>query len=71
MTWVAASVDYEEDGSSVIDSAHDQGLDILLTAWGPSYEVAQPDLEDRGSTWMAGLPADGADAIEVWRCPGC
>jgi len=69
MTWAKAQVRYPDDASGVIAAAHAQGFRIQISALGPATMVTQPGFEGSVASWVAGIAAAGADAIEVWNEP--
>ncbi|MGC9468867.1 MAG: NBR1-Ig-like domain-containing protein [Anaerolineae bacterium] len=69
MNWVKIQVFFGQGASGVINTAHSQGFKIQLSAIGGPDLVTQPGFEDEFASWVAGLAAAGADAIEVWNEP--
>jgi hypothetical protein len=69
MTWVKVQIRYPQDASDIITAAHVNGFKIQLTALGTSEMVSQPNFQQDFSSWVAGLAAADADAIEVWNEP--
>jgi len=68
MNWIKVQVRYGE-GPGSIEIAHANGFKIQVSALGSPDMVTQPGFEDRFASWVAGLAAAGADAIEVWNEP--
>jgi len=69
MTWAKVQVPYGADASGIIQAAHARGFKIQLSALGSPGMVTQPGFEQQYAAWVAGLAAQGADAIEVWNEP--
>ena len=69
MNWVKIQVHYGEGASGIIAAAHAGGFKIQLSAIGGASMTAEPGFEDKFASWVAGLAAAGADAIEVWNEP--
>jgi LysM repeat protein len=69
MNWVKTQVHYGQSANDAIATAHAQGFKIQLSAIGGPDLVTQPGFENNFATWVAGLAAAGADAIEVWNEP--
>jgi hypothetical protein len=69
MNWVKIQVHFGEGASSAINIAHANGFKIQLSAIGGASMVTKPGFEDEFASWVAGLAAAGADAIEVWNEP--
>lgn len=71
MSWMKVQIRYPQDASGTISAAHGAGFKILIgTVGNPA------DLGAGGSgyiqqyvSWLAGIAAAGADAIEVWNEP--
>jgi len=69
MNWTKVQVQYGQGATELINVAHANGFKIQLSALGGPSMVTQPGFEDRYASWVAGLAAAGADAIEVWNEP--
>jgi hypothetical protein len=69
MTWAKTQVHYGQDASSIIQTAHANGLKIQLSALGSPGMVMEAGFHENFSSWLAGMAAAGADAIEVWNEP--
>ncbi len=69
MNWTKVQVQYGEGAANLINIAHANGFKIQLSALGGPSMVTQPGFEDKYASWVAGLAAAGADAIEVWNEP--
>ncbi len=69
MTWAKTQVHYGQDASGLIQTAHNLGFKIQLSALGKPGMVTQPNFHADYSAWVAGLAGAGADAIEVWNEP--
>lgn len=74
MTWVKQQVRYRAgmDPNSIggiIDAAHAYGFHILLGVVGLTNELNNGGYYDQYASFVAGLAARGADAIEVWNEP--
>jgi spore germination protein YaaH len=69
MNWMKVQVQYGQDASSLVNIAHANGFKIQLSALGGASMVTQPGFEDQFASWVAGLAASGADAVEVWNEP--
>jgi hypothetical protein len=69
MNWAKVQVHYGQDASSIIKAAHDKGFKIQLSALGTPAMVTQAGFEQQFASWVAGMAAGGADAIEVWNEP--
>lgn len=69
MTWAKMQVHYSEEALDTINTAHDNGLKIQLTALGRPGLVGQDNFITDYTNWVAGLATQGADAIEVWSEP--
>ncbi|MGD1995338.1 MAG: NBR1-Ig-like domain-containing protein [Anaerolineae bacterium] len=69
MNWAKVQVHYGQDASGIIQAAHANGFKIQLSALGTPSMVTQPGFEQDFASWVAGLAAGGADAIEVWNEP--
>ena len=69
MNWVKVQVHYGQDASGLVASAHGAGFKIQLSALGTKDMVNQANFHSDYSSWVAGMAAAGADAIEVWNEP--
>lgn len=69
MNWTKVQVQYGEGAATLVNIAHANGFKIQLSALGGASMVTQPGFEDKYASWVAGLAAAGADAIEVWNEP--
>ncbi len=69
MNWMKVQVHYGEDASALVSAARANGFKIQLSALGSPGMVTQAGFEDQFASWVAGLAAAGADAIEVWNEP--
>jgi hypothetical protein len=69
MSWAKAQVHFGEDASGLVQTAHNLGFKIQLSALGSAGMVTQPNFHSDYTAWVAGLAAAGADAIEVWNEP--
>jgi uncharacterized protein YraI len=74
MTWVKYQVRYflgmTPDGiGGLIADAHAKGFRVLLGVVGTSQELGTPGYYDQYASYVGGLAALGADAIEVWNEP--
>ncbi len=69
MNWTKVQVHYGEGAAGLVATAHANGFKIQLSALGGADMVAQAGFEDQYASWVAGLAAAGADAIEVWNEP--
>ncbi|GAB4314416.1 MAG: hypothetical protein Kow00117_06680 [Phototrophicales bacterium] len=75
MTWVKKQWRYVDgqnpaDAQGWIDAAHAYGFRILIGVVGLNkYDLNNPGYFDRYASFVAGLAALGADAIEVWNEP--
>ncbi|MBN2006401.1 MAG: hypothetical protein JXA21_23820 [Anaerolineae bacterium] len=69
MTWAKIQVQYGQGASEMINMAHANGFKIQLSALGTPSMVTDADFHAKYSAWVAGLAAQGADAIEVWNEP--
>ena len=69
MGWVKTSILFQQDASSIISTAHNNGFKIQLTAQGSINMATPPNFEQDLSNWVSSLTAAGADAIEVWNEP--
>lgn len=75
MTWAKVQVRYgrgasPEGAAGLINAAHSQGLRILLGVVGYPGDVAGGEAYfNEYATYVGGLAALGADAIEVWNEP--
>jgi spore germination protein YaaH len=69
MNWTKVQVHYGQDASGIIAVAHANGFKVQLSALGTPDMVTQAGFEQGFASWVAGLAAAGADAIEVWNEP--
>lgn len=69
MSWVKVQVHYGQDASGLVGMAHSNGFKIQLSALGSRDMVNQANFHSDYGTWVAGMAAAGADAIEVWNEP--
>jgi hypothetical protein len=69
MTWAKVQVRYAGDANSIIAATHSKGFKIQVSALGSANMVTQAGFEDQYASWVAGMAAAGADAIEVWNEP--
>lgn len=69
MNWTKVQVQYGQGAAGLINTAHANGFKIQLSALGGASMVTQAGFEDQYASWVAGLAAAGADAIEVWNEP--
>ncbi len=69
MNWMKVQVQYGQGAAAIINTAHANGFKVQLSALGSPSMVTQPGFEDQFASWVAGLAAAGADAIEVWNEP--
>lgn len=74
MTWVKRQVKWHGDESAgsfqhVISSAHANGFKVLLSVIGVRDQISgdPAGYYQRFATFLAGLAAGGADAIEIWN----
>lgn len=69
MTWVKKQVRIGSAGGDSISSAHSNGFRILLGVVGSPGSVNSPGYFEQYASYVAGLAAAGADAIEIWNEP--
>jgi hypothetical protein len=69
MNWMKVQVQYGQGAADLVSIAHANGFKIQLSALGGASMVTQAGFEDQFASWVAGLAASGADAIEVWNEP--
>jgi hypothetical protein len=69
MTWAKVQVRYAGDANAIIAAAHSKGFKVQVSALGSANMVTQAGFEDQYASWVAGIAAAGADAIEVWNEP--
>jgi hypothetical protein len=69
MNWTKVQVRYAGDANGVIAASHSKGFKIQVSALGSPNMVTQAGFEDTYASWVAGIAAAGADAIEVWNEP--
>ncbi len=69
MNWSKVQVHYGQDASGIIEVAHANGFKVQLSALGTPDMVTEAGFEQSFASWVAGLAAAGADAIEVWNEP--
>jgi hypothetical protein len=69
MTWAKVQIHFGQDAVGLVSAAHNNGLKIQLSALGNSGMVTSPSFHADYTSWVAGLAAAGADAIEVWNEP--
>lgn len=67
MTWVKFQV--RGGGSDFIAAGKGAGFKVLLSVLGDKNRATDPAYWDEYAAWVAGLAAQGADAIEVWNEP--
>lgn len=67
MRWVKFQV--RGGGSDYIAAAKANGFKVLLSVIGDKSRVTDPNYWNEYAGWVAGLAAQGADAIEVWNEP--
>jgi len=69
MNWAKVQVRSGEDAAGYINAAHALGFKIQLSALGSPGTVTEAGFEQSFASWVAGMAAAGADAIEVWNEP--
>jgi len=74
MTWVKKQVRHApgmaaSEWAWLIDEAQSNGFKILLGVVGDKNQIMAPDYQDQYATFVGGLAALGANAIEVWNEP--
>lgn len=72
MRWVQLQVAYPQTVAEVrrsIDSAHQNGLRLLITAVGDPSRLDDSQYVQGYIGWLADLASAGVDAIQVWREP--
>jgi hypothetical protein len=69
MTWAKVQVHFGQDASGLVQTAHNSGFKIQLSALGSPGMVVQPNFHADYTAWVANLARAGADAIEVWNEP--
>lgn len=67
MKWVKFQV--RGGGSDFISAGKAAGFKVLLSVLGDKGRATDPAYWDEYAAWVAGLAAQGADAIEVWNEP--
>jgi uncharacterized membrane protein YgcG len=67
MRWVKFQV--RGGGGDYIAAAKSNGFKVLLSVIGDKGRVTDPNYWNEYAGWVAGLAAQGADAIEVWNEP--
>jgi hypothetical protein len=67
MRWVKFQV--RGGGGDYIAAAKANGFKVLLSVIGDKNRVTDPNYWNEYAGWVAGLAAQGADAIEVWNEP--
>jgi hypothetical protein len=55
------------DASGLIAAGHAAGFKVLLSALGDHGRAADPSYWPEYASWVAGMAAAGADAIEIWN----
>jgi len=65
MTWVKFQA--TGDASGLIAAGKGAGFKVLLSAVGEHARAADPAYWPQYAAWVAGMAAQGADAIEVWN----
>jgi hypothetical protein len=69
MSWAKVQIHYGQDAVGLVQTAHNLGFKIQLSALGSPGMVTQPSFHADFSAWVASLAGAGADAIEVWNEP--
>ncbi len=69
MTWAKTQIFYGQGAEGMVNAAHANGFKIQLSAIGGAGMVNEAGYEQKFASWLAGLAAAGADAIEVWNEP--
>jgi len=71
MTWMKVQIRYPQDASGTISAAQGAGFKILIGTVGNPAELGAggSGYIQQYSSWLAGIAAAGADAIEVWNEP--
>lgn len=69
MSWAKVQIHYGQDAVGLVQTAHNLGFKIQLSALGSAGMVTQPNFHADYSAWVASLASAGADAIEVWNEP--
>ena len=68
MTWVKFQYQSGDNGAlGQIDAAHAQGFHILLSVIGDKSSISNDGYQSGYASYVAGLAAHGADAIEIWN----
>jgi len=68
MRWVKQQAQSGDGGANgLIDQAHSLGFKILLSVVGDHNSVTDNGYQNGYASYVAGLAAHGADAIEVWN----
>jgi len=65
MTWVKFQA--SGDASGLIAAGKGAGFKVLLSAVGERSRAADPSYWPQYAAWVAGMAAQGADAIEIWN----
>ncbi|MEP7356767.1 MAG: hypothetical protein ABI847_05970, partial [Anaerolineales bacterium] len=65
MTWVKFQA--TGDAAGFISAGHAAGFKVLLSAVGNYSRAADPSYWPEYASWVAGMAAAGADAIEIWN----
>jgi hypothetical protein len=70
MKWVKWQINEgDSDALDKVRRGHEQGFKVLLTVIGNPLLVEDAAYHDQFATYVAGLAAGGADAIEIWNEP--
>jgi hypothetical protein len=67
MKWVKFQLSVGMDGSGLIAEAHGVGFKILFSVIGDKNQIMNSGYQDTYATYVAGLAAAGADALEIWN----
>jgi hypothetical protein len=65
MSWVKFQA--TGDAAGFISAGHAAGFKVLLSAVGDRSRAADPGYWPEYASWVAGMAAAGADAIEIWN----
>ncbi|MDY0018863.1 MAG: NBR1-Ig-like domain-containing protein [Anaerolineae bacterium] len=70
MNWAKVQVRYPSSSASgIIAAAHASGFKIQISALGAADMVTKGGFNETFASWVAGIAAAGADAIEIWNEP--
>lgn len=67
MTWVKWQLKVGMDAAPILNESKGAGYKVLFSVIGDKSQITTPAYQDTYASYVAGLAAAGADAIEIWN----